>query len=139
LVDPERVARRLERLGGLLAELERIRQEGSEALRRDARTQLAALHALQVSLQIVIDLGAQLVTEAGLPVPESYRDVFTSLVDAGGIPADLGQRLADAASMRNVLVHEYLEVELDEVEAALERLDDLRRFARIVGERELGR
>ena len=70
-------------------------------------------------------------------MPESYREVFTSLVDAGELPADLGQRLADAASMRNVLVHEYLEVDLDEVEAALERLDDLRRFARIMSERAL--
>ena len=62
------------------------------------------------------------------------HEVFTSLVDGGWLRPDLGQRLADAASMRNVLVHEYLEVDLDEVDAALERLDDLRRFARIVSE-----
>ena len=34
----------------LLAELERIAQEDQAALRLDARTQLAALHALQISL-----------------------------------------------------------------------------------------
>lgn len=45
---------------------------------------------------------------------------------------DLGDKLAAAAGQRNVLVHMYLDIDDREVFAALDRLDDLRRFAAAV-------
>jgi uncharacterized protein YutE (UPF0331/DUF86 family) len=41
----------------------------------------------------------------------------------------LAARLADAAGMRNVLVHGYLDIDDEAVWGALEHLDDLREFA----------
>ncbi|MGI8594321.1 MAG: type VII toxin-antitoxin system HepT family RNase toxin [Solirubrobacteraceae bacterium] len=132
MVDPDRVARRLERLEELLVELERIRDDEPDALRTDRRTTLAALHALQLALQIVLDLGTQLSAERRIPIPDTYREIFPALAQAGTIPSALGESLAQAAALRNVLVHEYLDVDLDEVSSALNRLDDLRAFGLVV-------
>ncbi len=51
------------------------------------------------------------------------------------IDIGLADRLADAASMRNVLVHGYLEVDDEAVWQALEHLDDLRQFAAFAREK----
>lgn len=128
MVDPEGISRRLQRLDDLVEELERIRVDGRDAYQADLKTRLAADHAIQVSVQVCLDVGAHLVAELGLHAPDDYRGVFDSLRSAGLEPG-LADRLEDAAGMRNVLVHGYLEVDEKIVWEALERLDDLRQFA----------
>lgn len=128
MVDPEGISKRLERLDELVEELERVRAEGRDAYRADLKTRLAADHAIQISVQVCLDVGAHLVAELGLHTPDDYRGVFDSL-RAGGLDGGLADRLEDAAGMRNVLVHGYLDVDEKIVWGALERLDDLRQFA----------
>lgn len=128
MVDAESVSSRLDRLSKLLGELEEIRTTGHGAYGSDFRTRLAAAHALQVAVQVCIDIGAHLVAEEGLDSPSDYRDVFASLRSIG-LDDQLAGRMAEAAGMRNILVHEYLEVDDELVWGALDRLDDLREFA----------
>lgn len=128
MVDSEAIAARLERLSELLRQLEEIRSAGPDAYRRDFRTRLAADHAIQLAVQVCIDVGAHLVAELGLETPADYRGIFGSL-RAKGLDDALADRMGDATGMRNVLVHGYLEVDDEAVWAALDRLDDLREFA----------
>jgi len=133
LVDAESVGRRLQRLGELLAALEAIRAEGEQAYLSGLHTRLAAERALQLAVQTCIDVAAHLVAELGLRTPEDYRDTFRGLGERGHLDRALADRLGDAAGLRNILVHEYLEIDPREVWAALERLDDLRAFADAAG------
>lgn len=128
MVDAESVSRRLDRLTPLLEELEAIHAAGHDAYMADFRSRLAADHAIQLAIQICIDVGAHLIAELGLETPSDYRGIFESLRPAG-LDAELADRLANAAGMRNILVHDYLEVDDDAIWEALDRLDDLRQFA----------
>lgn len=109
--------------------LERVRREGPQALVGDLDAQLKTQHALQLAIQICIDVGAHLIAEMGLRMPDDYRGVFMRLAEADVLEGTLAARLADAAGLRNVLVHGYVAVDNDRLWAALERLDDLRAFA----------
>jgi uncharacterized protein YutE (UPF0331/DUF86 family) len=129
LVDPERVRERLSRLEPLLALLEEVRAGGEQAYLSGPKTMLATQHALQLAVQICIDVGAHLIAELGLPPADDYQGVFTSLRKAGVVDAELASRLRSAAGMRNLLVHLYAEVDDGKVWEALARLDDLRDFA----------
>jgi uncharacterized protein YutE (UPF0331/DUF86 family) len=131
LVDPEGIEARLSRLSQLLDELEQIRSGGHAAYEADFRTRLALQHALQLSIQTCIDIGAHLLAERNIEMPGDYRGVFTALVPAN-LDRDLAERLGRAAGMRNILVHEYLDVDDQRVWGALESLDDLRAFAAYV-------
>lgn len=42
----------------------------------------------------------------------TYRESFLLAAQAGAVPPDLAQRLAPSAGLRNVLVHEYAQVDL---------------------------
>ena len=128
MVDAESVASRLDRLSQLLKQLEEIRTGGRDTYEHDFRTRLAAAHAVQLAIQVCVDIGAHLIAEQGLDAPSDYRGVFQSL-RAAGLKPELSDRLGDAVGMRNILVHGYLEVDDGAVWDALDRLDDLRRFA----------
>jgi uncharacterized protein YutE (UPF0331/DUF86 family) len=131
LVDPEKVTNRLERLSKLLDELSEIRDDGRDAYHSSFRNRLATTHALQLAVQACLDIGAHLIAEEGLKMPDDYRGVFASLKSAGLEP-DLADRLGAAAGMRNVLVHEYLKVDDEAVWDALDHLEDLRLFSSFV-------
>jgi uncharacterized protein YutE (UPF0331/DUF86 family) len=132
LVDAEQVEDRLERLEALLEELDGVRSAGEEAYLADAKQRLATERLLQLSIQICIDLAAQVVSEQSAAPPSSYSDVFKILGDKGVISADLAKRLGDAARQRNLLVHLYMEIDDKAVFASLAFLDDLREFAKVV-------
>jgi uncharacterized protein YutE (UPF0331/DUF86 family) len=132
LVDPESIDARLEHLADLLAESERIRSGGRAAYDAAFRDRLAAQHAIQLAIQNCVDIGAHLIAELGLRMPDDYKGVFATLREPLGLAPDLVEGLSAAAGMRNILVHAYLEVDDDKVWDALEHLDDLRQFAAAV-------
>lgn len=132
MVDPESIDSRLEHLSDLLAESERIRVGGRAAYDATFRDRLAAQHAIQLAIQSCVDIGAHLIAELRLRMPDDYKGVFAVLREPLGLAPDLVERLSAAAGMRNVLVHNYLEVDDDKVWDALGHLDDLRQFAAAV-------
>jgi hypothetical protein len=87
LVDAESIATRLDRLTPLLEELEKIRAAGHDAYTAEFRSRLAADHAIQLAIQICIDVGAHLIAELGLEVPSEYRGVFENLRKAASTPS----------------------------------------------------
>jgi uncharacterized protein YutE (UPF0331/DUF86 family) len=50
----------------------------------------------------------------------TYRESFALAADAGALPEDLAERLAPSAGLRNVLVHEYAQVDLALVARGIE-------------------
>jgi len=132
MVDRERVVERLARLDVLVGRLEAIRAAGLAAYAADLSLRLEAERALQLALQITVDLAAQLVAERHLPLPTSYAGLFPALAAEGALAPELADRLAAAARQRNLLVHEYLRLDDELVFASLGRLDDLRAFAAVV-------
>lgn len=133
MVDAEQVENRLERLEAMLEQLDSVRGAGEEAYLADARQRLATERLLQLSIQICIDLAAQVVSEQSAAPPSSYSDVFKILGDKGVISPDIAERLGNAARQRNLLVHLYMEIDDRAVFASLAFLDDLREFATTVG------
>lgn len=86
---------------------------------------------MQLSIQVCIDVAGHLVSELDLPMPPDYRGLFPELTSAGLDPA-LAARLGAATGLRNVLVHDYLDLDANVIWGALGLLDDLREFAGFV-------
>lgn len=132
MVDVDQVESRLQRLEGLVEQLDKVRQEGEEAYLTDPRLRAATERWLQLAIQICIDLGTQLVSEQSARPPSDYADVFAILGENHIIPSDLALRLGNAARQRNLIVHLYMEIDDRAVFASLAYLDDLREFATTV-------
>jgi uncharacterized protein YutE (UPF0331/DUF86 family) len=131
---PPRIDARLERLEELLRQLDGFRARGRSAYDEDPEVKLATQHGLQLAIQICIDIAAHIAAASGRPGPDRYQDLFIDL-RADGLDRDLAARLALAAGLRNILVHDYLDVDDEVVWGALDHLDELREFAGFVVER----
>ena len=97
-------------------------------LRADMDLRWTVQHGLQLCAQNAIDIATHLATAAGLDA--SAIDCLTT---ASVLPAAVGARFRRIASFRNVLVHDYIAVDLDVVARVLdEKLDDFEEFARLI-------
>lgn len=86
---------------------------------------------LHLAVEASLDLANHHIAAAGLPTPETNRDSFTRLEQAGEIDAALASRLRGWAGFRNILVHEYLAIDHRIAWRAIhEDLADLERFGR---------
>ena len=96
----------------------------------DVDQQYVVLHAMQLAIQAAIDLAAHIVTDEGWGVPIRGGQAFATLADNKVLPADLSARLRVMSSFRNLIVHEYGDIDLSVVFRLLhESLPDLRLFA----------
>ncbi len=98
----------------------------ADPLRRSAVERL-----LQTAIQSVIDCARLLVTIEDWRGLRDERDPFIILTERGVIDQDLQLRMIRAKGLRNILVHEYTEVNLTQLCAHLASdLSDLGTFAR---------
>lgn len=129
VVNAELVRERIENLDEYLRLLERYQRWGIARLTSDRIVYGGVLHYLQLSAQIVLDVGAHLNAELNVERASGYREAVRSLGDVGVLPPDFAARVAELAGFRNVLIHEYLTVDPLKVQQALDAgLDDLRAF-----------
>ena len=93
----------------------------------------AAERGLQTSIQIVLDVGNHLLAQLGENNVEDYAGVIVGLGTAGILPVDFSERIKPMAGFRNLLVHEYAELDLREVHRILrDQLTDFETFGRYV-------
>jgi uncharacterized protein YutE (UPF0331/DUF86 family) len=85
---------------------------------------------VQIAVEACIDIAYHVVAERGWTPPDAARGAFTTLAAHGMISAELAERLGRAAGLRNILVHEYVRVDIALLIAAVHSgLPDLRAFA----------
>jgi uncharacterized protein YutE (UPF0331/DUF86 family) len=95
---------------------------------------LAGFH-LMLALQNAVDLAFHLVADQGRGVPGSQREAFEVLAREGTIDAGLARALAEAASLRNRIAHQYGTLDWRRLLIEAPRhLDALERFAARVAE-----
>ena len=81
---------------------------------------------MQRACEQVIDIANYLVKQRKLGIPKDSRDSFRLLADNQIIPGHLAQNLIKMIGFRNVLVHEYQQLDLTLMVDVIENhLDDL--------------
>ena len=84
---------------------------------------------LQVAIQAVIDIGNHVLADRDLGTAKDYKDIFRILSENRIVSKSLAGRLASMTGLRNVLVHDYLEVDLTIVRNILRKdLADFEKF-----------
>lgn len=126
----------VERLAELRRHLDHLRElrprvEGPEALERDLSLHNDVLFSLLTVCQTVIDIAGELSARRGDRF-EDYTQAIRNLARYERFPAELVGSLERLPGFRNVLVHEYVALDLARVVEALDELEPIERFAVIV-------
>ncbi len=124
-VRPAVVLARLAHLALVLSALRRLRGLRPED-RADMVNVLAAERALHVAAEAIFDVGHHVLAGRGLPIPSTYREVIPALIHAGVLAPAFEARLAGLAGLRNLLVHDYGDIDATQLWAMIDtRLEDL--------------
>lgn len=101
-------------------------------LATDFMRQDAIILNLQRACEQTIDLANHLVKEQQLGIPQTSRDAFQFLAEAGVIEHSLAQRLGKMVGFRNIAVHDYQKIDLAIVMAIVQKnLADFQDFVKI--------
>jgi uncharacterized protein YutE (UPF0331/DUF86 family) len=97
-------------------------------LEEDLMLQWAVQHGLQIAAEALFDVGNHVLAGEFHESVDEYGEIPRRLRARGVLSAETAARLESLAGFRNVLVHEYADVDLRRVCAGLDRLDDLAAF-----------
>jgi uncharacterized protein YutE (UPF0331/DUF86 family) len=87
------------------------------------------LFNVQMAIQHCIDIASHVISDEGLGLPGSTNEMFYTLQENGYIPEDVADKMVAAVGFRNLVVHEYTRVDLEEVyRISQENVDDLIEF-----------
>lgn len=94
--------------------LQRVREEyaGQPERLQDGTHQDALVLNLLRACEAAIDLAMHEVAQRGLGLPQTSREAFGLLEQAGVVTPALGRRLQQMVSFRNLALHSYREIEM---------------------------
>ncbi|MGH9385888.1 MAG: type VII toxin-antitoxin system HepT family RNase toxin [Vicinamibacterales bacterium] len=125
---------RIAKIREYLALLRRIKRLADE--RRFVRDPLIYGNAeryLQLAIQAVLDISHHIVADRNLALPADSKSLFDLLARQKVVSKRLAIKLTAMAGFRNILVHEYLEIDRRRVYRALTtELRDFESFVRAV-------
>ena len=130
MLDRERILAKVAELEGYMRELRTIAPKSFSEFRQIEKKR-ACERLLQISVEIVIDICHLFVTGLKLGLPAEEDDIFEKIERAGLISEPLKQTLKEMKGFRNILVHEYSEID-DKIvfQAVKTRLGDFDAFKR---------
>lgn len=128
MTDADLIKKKLAFIETCVRELTEIADPGR--LDTDIREQRFVQHTLQLAIQATLDVASHIVSTERLGEPETNRQLFDRLVQAGWLNEALTETLHAMAGLRNILVHGYRSVDNSVIRDVLENhLGDLLRFA----------
>jgi len=140
MIRREFVQRKLQLIAEDLERLVRFKDETLESLTADDLKLAAVERLLERIVMRAIDINEHLISELasgeGRTTRLTYRDTFLMLADVGVYPREFAEQIARSAGLRNILVHDYSDVDREIVHGSIKAcltdyhqyLEDLSRF-----------
>jgi len=130
----ERINDKMVEIEKYLDELLEIIPENLAIYTKDFKAKAACERYAERIIEAVVDLAYLVIKAKNLPLPESDLQAFDILSGHKLVVPELAQKLQDAKRMRNIIAHEYGEINDEIVFYSLkDELDsDVRAFIRLV-------
>ncbi|MEM9553789.1 MAG: DUF86 domain-containing protein [Acidobacteriota bacterium] len=131
MTDAGLVAKKLTLIERYLGELRS--QARPERLFDDVKEERFIVHTLQLAIQAALDVASHIVADDRLGEPVTNHDLFQILARAEWLEADLATSLQRMVGFRNVIVHDYADVDLGIVRSVVtSHLSDFENFVAAV-------
>lgn len=98
-------------------------------IRSDKSKEWALRYGLLESMQIVVDISCHLTTKYNLGNPSTYAECIEFLRKYKYLDEELSDKLVGMVGLRNILVHEYITVDINKLYGLLDNIKDFKEFA----------
>jgi len=134
VLDKEKILIRLDELESYVKEIKQI-VPGNIKEYRDVKTKRSLERLLQLSIECVVGICKAIVSGLRLGIPDEENDIFKKLYDNKVISEEMSNKLKQMKGFRNIIVHEYSEVDDELVFASITtRLEDFTVFKKQITE-----
>lgn len=133
MIDKDVIYKHLRELERVSRSLAKLKVYSFEEVCSDFKKQWEIEHGLQLAIQNLVDIGSHILSALGKNKCEDYTEVIDKLGSEGIIPSDFAKKIRGMAGLRNILVHDYLEIDLKTIYEILQnRLTDFDAFRRYI-------
>src|SRR3989344_3386938 len=135
MIDKNFIKRKLKLMAEDLGYLEKFGDYNLSELAKDFMKQAAVERILERIVIRATDINNHLIAELGKGVEKvrGYRDGFLRLADLGVYSQDFSEKMGDNARFRNILVHEYNNIEPELIHKKVrEVLENFRQYSNYI-------
>ncbi len=126
---------RLQNLEENIANLQQMHKTHTlEDMRKNKFDEWALRYGLFESIQIIIDLSCHLSAKYNLGVSKTYVECIERLEKFDYIDSRLAKRLIASIGLRNMLIHEYVKIDIERLYGYLELIEDFSHFVKAISE-----
>lgn len=111
MVDSALVLRKISELEVYQKQMKEFSDIALEAYKANWKTQRIVERTLQMMIETCVDIANRIVSDRGMRSPTSYADTFKVLFENNVIDSGLLIIMGKMAKFRNVVVHQYEEVD----------------------------
>ena len=132
-VDLMIIQKRLQKLENYIRVLREYKEVPPKEFKQNIQIHSTVERHFELAIECILDIGNHIIAAQSFRSPEDYRDIITILGEEKVIPEDFAQSFASIANFRNILVHEYITLDLDLVYQYLHTsLDDFIKFTKYI-------
>jgi uncharacterized protein YutE (UPF0331/DUF86 family) len=132
-MDKDVINRKLESLRRCIARITSKMPMTRDELRSNYDLQDIVALNLERAVQTCVDIAAHVMSETEMPPPSTMAEGFARLAELQILPLQLAESLQKAVAFRNILVHNYTDVNWDIVaDMVTHRLTDFIQFAQAI-------
>lgn len=128
----DKVNIRLKKILEYISLLRKYRGLTKDDLVKNPEKSAAIERFFQLAIEAVIDIANLLNAEYRFRPAEDAKESIEILGKEGVIDKEFADSFSSVAGFRNILVHEYIDIDYNKVAESLNHLDDFERFAREV-------
>jgi len=126
---------RLQNLEENIASLQQMRKTHTlEDMKKNKFDEWALRYGLFESIQIIIDLSCHLSAKYNLGVSRTYVECIERLERFEYIDTGLAKSLIASIGLRNMLIHEYVKINIERLYGYLELIEDFSNYVKAISE-----
>jgi uncharacterized protein YutE (UPF0331/DUF86 family) len=131
----EVIEQHIQNMEEALANLSKYKNISFEEFQKDLSLIWIVEKGLEILIQNLLDIGAHLLASEIKNDWEDYGEVILKLGNHGIVPQEFSDQIKGMAGLRNILIHEYLRIDLNKLFDYLKyRLEDFIQFIRYIRE-----
>jgi uncharacterized protein YutE (UPF0331/DUF86 family) len=113
VLKPESIKQRLKELDKIIQELDKYRQINQQSLRQDLSLRWIIERGLIAAASLILDIADHILAGYFGAYTETYEEALEGLHHKSVISTELYQQLKGLGGFRNILVHGYLDINVD--------------------------
>lgn len=133
MVDKNLVLKKIKELQQRQVEIEEFKSITIDQYKKDWKIQRIVERTLQIMIEICIDISNHIISDNKYRIPQNNAESFEILFENNIINKKLKDTMKKMVGFRNIIVHEYFEIDPEIVVNILKsKLDDFKKFEKAV-------